>query len=68
MISPTDPWPNDPDAPHGREEVKAWEVGRAVMSLRTDFMFLVASGYRDEAVEFLSWANEQWADAVWGRR
>lgn len=63
-----DPYPNDPDAPRGREQVKAHEVGMAVMSLRSDFTFLLASGYRDEAVEFLSWAEESWADSVWGRK
>ena len=68
MISPTDPWPYDPDAPHGPVEVRAWEAGRAVMSLRSEFQWLLSSGYRDEAIEFLTWANERWADAVWGER
>ena len=68
IIDPLDPYYPDPDAPRGREEVKAWEAGRAVISLRADFQWLLSSGYRDEAIEFLTWANEAWADAVWGRK
>jgi hypothetical protein len=67
-LDPNDPYPNDSEAPRGREEVKDWEAGRAVISLRSDFMFLLGNGCRDEALEFMAWANDQFADSVWGKQ